>query len=239
MAYQPIGMGSKRAGSYYNNFLTDAQRKKLKGFDKGVDRQRARARMLNRSGFNLKQMKRTRADVNAGKYTNYGMTPSSPAARSRPPAPGGASDEPVQQSLPEWALIDFERQRMDARNDIGRSLAQNQFQQGLLGLQRTRQIRDVTRNFRDSQMKFDPSMAARGLLRLGVRDRAHRLHGEARQRHIGDIDFNYNNAIGGLDLGRRQLEESLADALARINVDEQSARGRYLSDLQPLENPYA
>lgn len=233
---KPIGMGSKRAGSYYNNFLNDKQNKKLKGVKPGIKRQRMRARMLKRGGIDLKKQKRLRRDVRQGEFSDYGMAPTHPGA-----APGGpaAAAAEIQNSLPEFEILDFENQRANARNDIGRQLAQTGFERGLLALQRTRQIEDVTRNFADRRATFDGGFAGRGLLRSGIRNRAHRLHGENRGRAFGDIDFEFEGADGRFALGEQNLNDQLSDILARIDVEQQTRSGQYLSDLSPQENPYA
>jgi hypothetical protein len=136
--------------------------------------------------------------------------------------------------LDPFEAVAYDTQAQALRQQYGTALSKNAYNQGNLGLRRQMDNAELGQQFFDFRQKIPGAFAARGFMNSGLYKKSLMDYQNNRLKAQNKLDFNYNEALGGLNLDKLGIEGNLSGGLASIEAQKQVRRATLAAQLKDI-----
>ena len=102
--------------------------------------------------------------------------------------------------------------------------AQNAYQQGVLGQQQASGLDALNNRYNQLRNQLPGGYAQRGLLNSGIYQQGLQQYAQNRQTDLNNVQQQYQQQLGGLQLGQQQLDQQNTGGLGDIEAQQAARR---------------
>lgn len=136
--------------------------------------------------------------------------------------------------LSPWEIANYQSRNDQYTTNYQNQLAQSAYQRARLGLQNDRGRNDLAYQFDQQRAQLPGSFVGRGILHSGIYGNAMDQYATGRFKAFDNLNFNYTDQLGQMDLQDQQAATTYNTGLASTASEMAARRAELATQLRSL-----
>lgn len=133
-----------------------------------------------------------------------------------------------------WEIAAYQNRTDQAGTAYQNSLAQDTFSRSMADVYFQRNSDRLGQQFDKSRSQLPGSFARRGLLNSGIYQQALTDYANSRQQAFGDLNFDYSNQKGQLDVNKQGFTNTYNTSLTGVEAEKAARRAELATQLRGI-----